>query len=147
MAGIDCGFVQDNVSHSIAGVVRGLHYQVPNPQAKLIQVLSGVIFDVAVDIRQGSPHFGKWVGEVLSGENHSQLFIPAGFAHGFAVLGALAVVAYKCSTPYDAAGDATILWNDLDIAIDWPIAEPILSAKDLSGIKLADVPGERLPRA
>ncbi len=145
-AGIECGFVQDNVSHSGPGVLRGLHFQVPNGQAKLIQVLSGEILDVAVDIRFGSPHFGKWVGRILSDQNHAQLFIPAGFAHGFAVLGDHATVAYKCSVLYEAAGDSTILWNDPEIGIEWPVQSPVLSAKDQAGLTLAQYPVERLPK-
>jgi len=137
-AGIDCGFVQDNVSFSKSGVIRGLHYQQPNMQAKLVQVLSGAVLDVAVDIRKESPTFGKWVAEVLSGENHRQLFIPIGFAHGFAVIGEHALVSYKCSTPYDPKGDATILWNDPDIGIEWPFTEPLLSPKDSVGKRLHD---------
>jgi len=143
--GVSCGFVQDNVSYSSAGVLRGLHYQMPNPQAKLVQVLSGSVFDVAVDIRLGSPTFGNWIGEVLSEENRAQLFIPAGFAHGFAVIGDHALVSYKCSTLYDPKGDATVLWNDPMIGIDWSISEPLLSPKDAAGLRLRDVPEDRLP--
>ncbi len=144
--GIACEFVQDNVSYSKAGVIRGLHYQWPNPQAKLIQVLSGAVFDVAVDIRRGSPTYGKWIGEVLSAENHHQLFIPPGFAHGFAVLGDHALVSYKCSTLYEAAGDCSVRWNDPEIGVEWPISEPMLSGKDAAALKLADISPERLPR-
>lgn len=143
--GIECSFVQDNVSFSQAGVIRGLHYQLPNAQAKLIQVLSGAVLDVAVDIRQGSPHFGKWVGRELSEANHAQLFIPAGFAHGFAVIGTHALVSYKCSTPYEPTGDATILWSDPAIGIDWPVIKPVLSGKDQAGVKLAEAKRDRLP--
>jgi dTDP-4-dehydrorhamnose 3,5-epimerase len=144
-AGINCEFVQDNVSVSTSRVIRGLHYQVPNPQAKLIQVLSGAVLDVAVDVRRGSPTFGKWVAEVLSDENRRQLFLPAGFAHGIAVLGSPAIVSYKCSTLYCQAGDAAVLWNDPDIGVAWPVDDPILSAKDAAAPRLADVPYERLP--
>lgn len=144
-AGIDCQFVQDNVSVSKAGVIRGLHYQVPNPQAKLIQVLSGAVVDVAVDIRRGSPNFGKWVSVELSEENRRQFFIPAGFAHGIAVLQEPAIVCYKCSELYDLAGDSVVLWNDPDIGVEWPFADPLLSAKDQGGARLKDVPVDRLP--
>ena len=143
--GVDCHFVQDNVSFSQAGVIRGLHYQLPNPQAKLIQVLSGAVLDIAVDIRKGSPSFGKWIGRELTESNHAQLFIPAGFAHGFAVIGNHALVSYKCSTPYEAAGDATILWNDPEIGVDWPVLNPILSAKDNAGVRLVEAESGRLP--
>ena len=143
--GVDCPFVQDNVSFSQAGVIRGLHYQLPNPQAKLIQVLSGAVLDVAVDIRKGSPSFGQWTGRELNESNHAQLYIPAGFAHGFAVIGTHALVAYKCSTPYEASGDTTILWNDPEIGIDWPVLRPILSAKDNAGVRLSEADSSRLP--
>lgn len=143
-AGITCKFVQDNVSISKAGVIRGLHHQFPEPQAKLVQVLSGAVLDVAVNIRRGSPTFGKWVAEELSGENRTQLFIPAGFAHGFAVLQAPAILAYKCSAPYNPAFDSTILWSDPDIGIDWPTHSPIISAKDADAPLLRDVPADHL---
>lgn len=125
-------FVQDNISFSKKHTLRGLHAQVKHPQAKLIQVISGKIFDVAVDIRKGSRTFGKWVGEILSDQNKRQLFIPEGFAHGFCVLSDTAYVIYKCSDIYYPEDDKGIAWSDPDIGIDWPINEPILSKKDKS---------------
>jgi len=145
-AGIECDFVQDNVSFSRAGVLRGLHFQHPTGQDKLVQVLDGEILDVAVDIRQGSPTFGGWVSAVLSSENRCQLLIPVGFAHGFAVTGDHALVSYKCSAPYVPADEGTILWNDPDIGIDWRLAQPILSTKDQAGVSLGEMPMHRLPR-
>jgi dTDP-4-dehydrorhamnose 3,5-epimerase len=139
------GFVQDNVSFSRKGVLRGLHYQHPNPQGKLIEALSGEVFDVAADIRAGSPTFGKWVGVLLSGESHRQLYIPPGFAHGFAVLSESALFAYKCTTYYDAAADRAVAWNDPQLAIAWPLEAPELSAKDRAAPKLADIAREHLP--
>ncbi|MDR3689335.1 MAG: dTDP-4-dehydrorhamnose 3,5-epimerase [Fimbriimonas sp.] len=144
-AGIEWPFVQDNVSFSSGGVVRGLHYQWPSAQDKLIQVLDGAILDVAVDVRLGSPRFGKWIGRVLSSENHRQLFIPVGFAHGFAVIGDRALVSYKCSTPYDPANEVTVLWSDPEIGVEWGIDSPTVSAKDQAGLSLAAVPPDRLP--
>ena len=129
-AGIDDEFVQDNHSRSSRGVLRGLHYQEPNGQGKLVRSLSGVIFDVAVDIRKGSPTFGKWVGVELSAENKRQLWVPPGFAHGFAVISETAEVAYKCTTYYDPISEKGILWNDPDIGIEWPLTNPTLSDKD-----------------
>jgi dTDP-4-dehydrorhamnose 3,5-epimerase len=147
--GIPDLFRQDNVSFSGCGVLRGLHYQNPNPQGKLVSVLHGEIFDVAVDIRAGSPDFGRWVGYRLSAENHRQLYVPAGFAHGFAVLSESALVAYKCTELYDAAADAAVRWDDPDIGVEWP-AEipqlPQLSEKDENAPRLRDVPPDRLPQ-
>jgi len=145
-AGITCDFVQDNVSYSHANVLRGLHFQYPTEQAKLVQVLSGEILDVAVDVRIGSPTFGKWIAEVLSAENHRQLFIPTGFAHGFSVLGDHAVLNYKCSALYDPKSEGTVLWNDPAIGIDWRISNPITSSKDDAGVLLADMPLDRMPK-
>ena len=144
--GIHCEFVQDNVSFSHANVVRGLHFQYPTEQAKLVQVVSGAVLDVAVDIRLGSPTYGKWISEVLSAENHRQLFIPTGFAHGFAVIGDHAVLSYKCSAPYDPKCEVTIQWNDQEIGIDWQTTNPIISARDEGGLLLADIPADRSPR-
>ncbi len=144
-AGIDCDFVQDNVSFSTAGVIRGLHYQLPNEQAKLLSVVSGAILDVAVDIRKDSPYYGKWVGAVLSSENHHQLFIPTGFAHGFAVIGSHAVVAYKCSGTYDPKGEVTVKWDDPEIGIKWGTENAIISDRDQAGVLLKDVSQDRLP--
>ncbi|MCQ6254061.1 dTDP-4-dehydrorhamnose 3,5-epimerase [Methanocaldococcus sp.] len=124
-------FVQDNHSKSKKGVLRGLHYQKnPNAQGKLVRCIRGEIFDVAVDIRKGSPTFGKWVGVILSEENKKMLYIPKGFAHGFCVLSEEAEVIYKCTAEYSPEDDRGIIWNDKDIGIDWPIKNPILSEKD-----------------
>jgi len=129
-AGVWTNFVQDNLSFSKMDTVRGLHFQIARPQAKLVQVITGEIFDVAVDIRPGSATFGKWAGIVLSEENKRQLLIPEGFAHGFCVLSSTAHVAYKCSGFYDPADEGGILWSDPDIGIVWPVKDPILSDKD-----------------
>jgi dTDP-4-dehydrorhamnose 3,5-epimerase len=146
-AGLPERFAQDNVSLSKPGVVRGLHYQHPSAQGKLVTVLRGEVFDVAVDIRLGSPTFGKWVGMTLSAENGRQLYIPEGFAHGFAVTRGDALFHYKCSAPYDPKGEGSILWDDPEIGIDWPVplADAILSAKDRAAPRLRDVAAERLP--
>jgi dTDP-4-dehydrorhamnose 3,5-epimerase len=143
-AGIDCEFVQDNHSHSTRGVLRGLHSQVDHAQAKLVRAAAGEVFDVAVDIRRGSPHFGRWVGATLSEENRAQLYMPAGFAHGFCVLSEIADLQYKCSRLYDAADEITVAWNDPAIGIDWPLREPVLSDKDQVAPPLSEV--RRLPR-
>jgi len=142
---INCNFIQDNLSRSLRGTLRGLHYQLEYAQAKLIQVIKGVVFDVVVDIRRGSPSFGQWVGVNLSEENKRQLFVPEGFAHGFCVLSEAADVVYKCSDFYVPEDEGGILWSDPDLAIDWPISEPLISAKDSRLPRLADVPPERLP--
>jgi dTDP-4-dehydrorhamnose 3,5-epimerase len=131
------GFVQDNLSLSEGGVLRGLHFQNPNPQGKLVSVLLGEVFDVAVDIRVGSPTFGQWVGFELSAENKRQLWVPEGFAHGFLVTGEVALFHYKCTNYYDRESDHSLLWNDPEIGVDWPIAEPTLSEKDLAAPRLA----------
>jgi dTDP-4-dehydrorhamnose 3,5-epimerase len=124
-------FVQENQTFSERHTLRGLHYQLQRPQAKLIRVLSGAIYDVAVDLREGSPSFGQWVAEVLSAENRRQLFIPAGFAHGFCVIDATAEVLYKCSEYYSGAADQCgIVWNDRTLAITWPTTAPVVSEKD-----------------
>lgn len=143
--GIDARFVQSNVSHSARGVLRGLHYQWPNPQGKLVSVLAGEVYDVAVDIRRGSPTFGRWEAAMLTSENHRQLWIPEGFAHGFCVVSEAATFMYQCTALYDPRADAGVRWNDAAIAIDWPVAEPLLSDKDRSSPFLADVPADRLP--
>lgn len=140
-AGVDVDFVQDNQSGSHAGVLRGLHYQVVRPQGKLVRVVSGEIFDVAVDLRHSSPTFGRWVGEHLSAANRRQIYVPPGFAHGFLVTSESAEVAYKCTDYHDPQHERTLRWNDPDVGIDWPLrtgAEPILSAKDQAGRRLAD---------
>jgi len=144
-AGLDLQFVQSNVSASGHGVLRGLHYQWPNPQGKLVSVIDGEVWDVAVDIRRGSPHYGRWTAAVLSGDNKRQLWIPEGFAHGFVVLSESAVFHYLCTAPYDAASDANIRWNDAELAIDWPIARPSLSPKDERAPFLSEIDAERLP--
>lgn len=132
--GVSRGFVQDNHSRSAKNVLRGLHYQVQQPQGKLVRVVVGEVFDVAVDIRKSSPTFGQWVGYHLSAENKRQLWIPAGFAHGFLVVSDVAEVLYKTDEYYAPQHERSILWNDLDLAIAWPIeASPILSAKDQAG--------------
>jgi dTDP-4-dehydrorhamnose 3,5-epimerase len=138
-------FVQDNLSHSIQGILRGLHYQLHHPQAKLVQAVTGSIFDVAVDIRHGSPTFGKWVGANLTDENRHQIFVPEGFAHGFCVLSETADVVYKCTDFYAPGDEGGILWSDPGIGIDWPISDPQLSDKDSAYPCLRDVPREHLP--
>lgn len=144
-AGIRGPFPQDNHSFSRRGVLRGLHYQLRQPQGKLVFVVKGEIFDVAVDIRRGSPTFGSWVGGILSETNHHQLYIPPGFAHGFCVLGESADVMYKCTDYYDAGDDCGVLWSDDRLAIDWPVTAPVVSAKDQALPRLAAIPPERLP--
>lgn len=138
-AGLPDTFVQDNHSSSRPGVVRGLHYQLVQPQGKLVRCVRGGIFDVAVDIRRGSPHFGEWTGADLTADNRRMLWIPPGFAHGFAVLGdEEAEVAYKCTTPWHAASDRSLLWNDPAIGITWPVTEALLSPKDRTAPPLRD---------
>jgi dTDP-4-dehydrorhamnose 3,5-epimerase len=144
-AGIMGPFVQDNHSHSRKATLRGLHYQLKSPQGKLIYVVSGSIFDVAVDIRKGSPHFGKWVGVSLSSENRRQLFVPGGFAHGFCVLSDEVDVIYKCTDFYAPDDEFGILWSDEVLGVDWPIPDPVLSDKDSGNVRLADIPEEHLP--
>ncbi len=144
-AGLDLAFVQGNVSSSARGVLRGLHYQWPNPQGKLVSVLEGEVWDVAVDIRRGSPTFGRWEAVVLSAENKRHFWIPEGFAHGFAVLSERALFTYLCTATYNREADAGIRWNDAALAIDWPVAEPLLSDKDARAPFLDEVPPERLP--
>jgi dTDP-4-dehydrorhamnose 3,5-epimerase len=147
--GISPQFVQDNVSRSIPGVLRGLHYQLPGGQGKLVSVLEGEIYDVAVDIRQDSPTFGKSVGVLLSDENHRQLWIPEGFAHGFYARRP-SIVTYKVDAPYDPKSERSIVWNDETLGIDWPRSRsdelPLLSDKDARAPRLKDVPPELLPR-
>lgn len=144
-AGIDKEFVQDNHSHSVKGVLRGLHYQLKNPQGKLVTVLSGEIFDVAVDIRAGSPDFGKWTGLRLSHENKRQLYIPEGFAHGFCVLSDTADVFYKCTALYATGDEYGLIWSDEALNIDWPVSQPIVSDKDNAYSNLKNINTERLP--
>ena len=145
-AGVPGMFVQDNVSWSGNGVLRGLHYQHPRAQGKLISVLHGAVFDVAVDIRIGSPTYRQWVGAVLSDENQRQIYIPEGFAHGFVVTADSALVSYKCTSYYDPAGEGSVLWNDPDLGVEWPVKEPVLSPKDRSAPRLSEIVAERMPR-
>jgi dTDP-4-dehydrorhamnose 3,5-epimerase len=145
-AGIDAAFVQDNVSCSSRGVLRGLHFQNPHGQGKLIQVLQGRVYDVAVDIRHGSPTFARWVGQELSATNGRQLYVPPGFAHGFLVLSEQALFAYKCTDYYRPDAEHTIRWDDASIGIDWPELDAVLSEKDARGLYLDDFAVERLPR-
>ena len=137
--------MQANVSRSARGVLRGLHYQWPNPQGKLVSVVEGEVFDVAVDIRRGSPTFGQWAGVMLTAENHRHFWVPEGFAHGFVVLSEFATFAYQCTALYDAKADAGVRWDDAAIAIDWPVSAPLLSGKDEKAPLLADIAAERLP--
>jgi len=143
--GLPATFVQSNVSSSAKGVLRGLHYQWPRPQGKLVTVLQGEVYDVAVDIRRGSPTFGRWEAFILSGENRRQLWIPPGFAHGFAVLSETALFNYLCTDVYVKEADAAIRWNDAVLAVDWPISAPSLSAKDEQAPFLGDIDPDRLP--
>jgi len=144
-AGIDQAFVQDNHSHSSQGVLRGLHYQLKHPQGKLIYAVTGTIFDVAVDIRKGSPSFGQWIGAELSADNKRQIYIPQGFAHGFVVLSKSADVIYKCTDLYAPGDEYGILWSDPEIGINWPIENPILSQKDLENPGLNQISESHLP--
>jgi len=138
-ARIDVTFVQDNWSRSTRGTLRGLHYQIAHPQAKLVQVVSGSVFDVAVDLRRDSPTFGRWYGTTLSAENHRQLLIPVGFAHGFLTTSDSADFQYKCSEIYHRQSERTLLWNDPEIGIEWPLeGEPLLSEKDTQGKRLSE---------
>lgn len=138
-AGLDIPFVQDNHSRSAKGVLRGLHYQLSNPQGKLVRVTQGAVFDVAVDIRRSSPDFGRWTGHVLSADNKAMLWIPPGFAHGFLVLSDSADFLYKCTTLYDPPSDRGIAWDDPEIGVQWPLdgMTPLLSAKDAAAPRLA----------
>jgi dTDP-4-dehydrorhamnose 3,5-epimerase len=143
-AGINEPFVQDNHSKSTQGILRGLHYQCKHPQGKLVRVTSGAVYDVAVDIRKGSPTFGQWVGEILSAENKLMLWVPAGFAHGFYVMSDSAEFVYKCTDFYAPEYERAICWDDPDLAIDWPLVagqRPILSAKDAHAPLLKDAEG------
>ena len=144
MHGIPGPFVQDNHSHSVRGTLRGLHAQQQRPQGKLVRAVDGEMFDVAVDIRRGSPTFRRWVAVVLSGENFRQLYIPPGFAHGFCVLSEWVDVEYKCTDFYEPGDELTVAWNDPAIGVSWPFAEPILSAKDAAAPPLSAVL-DRLP--
>ena len=142
---LETTFVQDNHSRSTRGVLRGLHYQLKNPQGKLVRVIRGSIFDVAVDIRVGSPNFGRWTGVQLDDKNLRSLWIPPGFAHGFCVLSDEVDVVYKCTTLYDAADDRGVAWNDSRIGIDWPVSDPVISEKDRKWVGLSETRAD-LPR-
>ncbi|WP_342374624.1 dTDP-4-dehydrorhamnose 3,5-epimerase [Myxococcus stipitatus] len=139
-AGIPGPFIQDNYSRSSRGTLRGLHFQEPQGQGKLVQVLSGRVYDVAVDVRRGSPTFGKWAAVELSAENRRQLWIPPGFAHGFCVTSESADFHYKCTTLYAPETERCIAWNDPDLGIPWPVSEPLMSPKDLRAPRLKDAP-------
>lgn len=145
-AGIQGEFAQDNVSFSRKGVLRGLHFQNPHGQGKLVSVLQGEVFDVAVDIRIGSPTFGQWTGVVLSGENHRQFWIPAGFAHGFCVTSETALFSYKCTDRYAPECEGGIAWNDPKIGVEWPLLDVTLSAKDKVYPCLHDIRADVLPK-
>jgi len=145
-AGIPEPFVQDNLSFSKRGALRGLHLQNPHGQAKLISVLQGEVFDVAVDVRVGSPTFGQWACETLSGKNKRQFYIPPGFAHGFCVTSDEALLTYKCSDLYHPEHEMGILWNDEEIGIKWPIEQPLLSPKDNQALPLSQIDQTHLPR-
>jgi dTDP-4-dehydrorhamnose 3,5-epimerase len=139
IAGIDLPFVQDNNSRSSKGVLRGLHFQKTKPQGKLVRVVSGEVYDVAVDIREGSETFGRWHGVILSEQNKRQFWVPPGFAHGFVVLSEIADFEYKCTDYYDPSDEGSIFWNDPDLNIDWPIKNPVVSEKDAAAQKLANI--------
>lgn len=143
-AGLPERFVQDNFSYSARGVLRGLHFQNPNPQGKLVMVLLGEVWDVAVDLRRGSPTFGRWQGVRLSGEEPVQFYVPPGFAHGFVVLSDTALFHYKCTAPYSPADEHSVRWDDPDLAIAWPVRDPVLSARDAAAPRLRDLPPEHL---
>lgn len=144
-AGMPERFVQDNISFSRQGILRGLHYQHPQGQGKLVYVLQGEVFDVAVDVRAGSPHFGRWAGTILSAENKRQFYIPPGFAHGFCVTSETALFAYKCTEFYNPPAEGCVRWDDPEVGITWPITSPTLSGKDSTAPLLKEIPLERLP--
>ncbi len=143
-AGIGGHFVQDNLSSSRRGILRGLHFQKPNPQGKLVFVVEGEVVDVAVDIRLGSPNFGRWTSVRLSASNMRQFFIPEGFAHGFCVVSESAVVLYKCTDVYNSGAEFVLAWDDPDVGIDWPMEDPELSPKDSVGLRLKDLTPDQL---
>lgn len=140
--GISAPFVQDNHSRSVGGTLRGLHLQIRRPQGKLVRVIEGQVFDVAVDARRGSPTLGRWIGVELSAENYRQVYIPPGFAHGFCVISPVAQVEYKCTDFYDPGGELGIAWNDPAIAIEWPVSEPLLSPRDVRHRTLPELTAE-----
>ncbi len=143
--GVPARFVQDNLSYSIKGVLRGLHYQLGQPQGKLVWAVQGRIFDVVVDIRKSSPSFGHWISLELDGDSYRQLYVPEGFAHGFCVLSAEAVVIYKCTDYYAPKEERGIIWNDPGLGIDWPVKDPLLSPKDLIYPTLHQAGRDQLP--
>ena len=145
-AGIGCQFVQDNISYSVKGTLRGLHFQNPHGQGKLVQVYKGKVFDVAVDIRLSSPSFGKWIGVELSEDNHRQMYVPAGFAHGFCVLSDSAIFSYKCTDYYTPSCEGGIIWNDPEIGIEWPVDKPLLSDKDMAYQTISEISEDKLPK-
>lgn len=143
--GLDVDFVQDNLSFSRRGILRGLHFQNPHGQGKLVQVLQGEVYDVAVDIRKGSPTFGKWIGVTLSSENRQQFYVPPGFAHGFVVTSEVALFSYKCTDLYHPEHECSIKWDDPQLKIDWPVESPELSEKDKKGLLLSELEEDKLP--
>ncbi len=143
--GIELPFVQDNLSRSSRGILRGLHLQRPHTQGKLVWVPDGAVFDVAVDVRAGSPTFGRWTGHLLSSENHHQLWVPPGFAHGFVVTSEQCLFAYKCTDLYQPSAELGVAWDDPDLGIEWPLSDVILSAKDQKNPRLRDLDPARLP--
>jgi len=145
-AGLNLRFVQDNMSSSRRGTLRGLHFQNPNSQGRLLWVIEGEVFDVAVDLRRSSPTFGRWFGLDLSGQNRLQFYVPPGFAHGFEVLSERAWFAYKCSDYYSQQDELTLSWDDPDVGVKWPLRDPVLSEKDDKGLRLRNLPPERLFR-
>jgi dTDP-4-dehydrorhamnose 3,5-epimerase len=145
--GISHIFVQDNISYSIRGTLRGLHFQHPHDQGKLVCVLAGAVFDIVVDVRYGSPTFGEWIGEEISSENNRRLWIPSGFAHGFMVLSDTAIFSYKCTDYYAPHAEHTLLWNDPTVVVSWPTnIRPLLSPKDAAGCPLLNFSPETLPQ-
>ena len=144
--GLPHEFVQDNLSFSQRGVLRGLHFQNPNQQGKLVYVLQGEVFDVAVDIQVGSPHFGEWTGAILSADNKRQFYVPEGFAHGFLVTSDSALFCYKCTDRYNGSAEGSLRWNDPEIGIEWPVEEPTLSDKDRNAPLLRDLSPDTQPR-
>jgi dTDP-4-dehydrorhamnose 3,5-epimerase len=145
-AGLKARFVQDNISVSRQGILRGMHFQTPNAQGKLVSVLQGSVFDVAVDLRSSSSTFGKWHATELSSENRRQFYIPPGFGHGFQVLSEMAMFHYKCTEFYTPQSEMTLRWDDPQVGIRWPLANPVLSQKDSRGLLLRDIPRDRLFR-
>lgn len=143
-AGLGATFVQDNLSFSRRGILRGMHAQNPSPQGKLVSVLQGEVYDVAIDGRVGSPTFGKWYGITLSSENKTQFYVPPGFFHGFCVTSETALFSYKCTDLYMPKNEVAMIWNDPDVGVKWPVSEPQLSAKDQVAPRLKDIPAERL---